>query len=42
MYVARNYKYQKMMGFGGAFTDSNGLNILTLSQDVQDTLMRYK
>jgi len=34
------YQYQTMHGFGGAFTDSAGINIAKLSNDSQDTLIR--
>ena len=34
------YQYQSMFGFGGAFTDSAGLNIATLSAESQETLIR--
>lgn len=30
-----------MHGFGGAFTDSAGINILSLSKGAQDNLLRY-
>ncbi|XP_076179383.1 lysosomal acid glucosylceramidase-like [Ptiloglossa arizonensis] len=33
-------KYQKIFGFGGAFTDSAGVNIKSLSQGAQDQLLR--
>lgn len=33
-------KYQKIVGFGGAFTDSAGLNIKKLSKEAQENLMR--
>ena len=41
MYIARSYEYQQMIGFGGAFTDSTGLNIAALSQERQDQVIRY-
>ncbi|XP_071844390.1 lysosomal acid glucosylceramidase-like [Apostichopus japonicus] len=33
-------QYQKMTGFGGAFTDSAGYNILNLSKPAQDNLLK--
>ncbi|XP_046661458.1 lysosomal acid glucosylceramidase-like isoform X2 [Homalodisca vitripennis] len=33
-------KYQKIMGFGGAFTDAAGINIKSLSKMAQENLMR--
>ncbi|XP_054165560.1 putative glucosylceramidase 4 isoform X2 [Oppia nitens] len=33
--INRSQTYQKIIGFGGAFTDSAGLNIRTLSNDLQ-------
>lgn len=33
-------QYQIIRGFGGAFTDSAGLNIKTLSNDAQDLLIQ--
>ena len=32
--------YQKIIGFGGAFTDAAGLNILSLPPELQDTVLR--
>lgn len=32
--------YQKIMGFGGAFTDSSGINILSLGKKTQEHLLR--
>lgn len=32
--------YQKIMGFGGAFTDSSGINILSLGKETQEHLLR--
>ncbi|CAL4071152.1 unnamed protein product [Meganyctiphanes norvegica] len=37
--VNADYHYQTMMGFGGAFTDSAGLNIVALSNATQEKLM---
>lgn len=33
-------KYQKILGFGGAFTDSAGINIKKLSEAAQDQIIR--
>lgn len=33
--------YQKIKGFGGAFTDAAGINILSLSKGAQNNLLRY-
>ncbi|XP_075215956.1 glucocerebrosidase 1b isoform X2 [Lycorma delicatula] len=38
--VNKSVEYQKIFGFGGAFTDSAGINILSLSKEVQDNLLR--
>ena len=38
--VDTTQQYQSMLGFGGAFTDAAGINIATLSEDSQDTLIR--
>lgn len=32
--------YQKIIGFGGAFTDAAGLNILTLPESMQEKILR--
>ncbi|VEN33464.1 unnamed protein product, partial [Callosobruchus maculatus] len=32
--------YQEILGFGGAFTDSTGINILSLNESVQEKLLR--
>ncbi|GMS97778.1 hypothetical protein PENTCL1PPCAC_19953, partial [Pristionchus entomophagus] len=32
--------YQEILGFGAAFTDSTGINILSLPKDAQDKVMR--
>ncbi|OTF81313.1 hypothetical protein BLA29_003674, partial [Euroglyphus maynei] len=37
--VDRSKKYQKIIGFGGAFTDAAGLNIATLSKGLQSKLI---
>lgn len=34
-------EYQDMMGFGGAFTDSTGLNLLKLPAAAQEWVMQY-
>jgi glucosylceramidase len=34
-----NKKFQKIIGFGGAFTDSSGINIASLPQAMQNTLI---
>lgn len=33
-------KYQKILGFGGAFTDSTGINIKDLDQNAQNFLLK--
>ncbi|XP_047486069.1 LOW QUALITY PROTEIN: lysosomal acid glucosylceramidase-like [Penaeus chinensis] len=38
--VDHNKEFQTMMGFGGAFTDSAGLNIVKLSEAAQENVMR--
>ncbi|KAF7392932.1 hypothetical protein HZH66_008765 [Vespula vulgaris] len=38
--VYRDKNYQKIWGFGGAFTDSVGINIKTLSEPTQEMLMQ--
>lgn len=37
--VDKSKRYQKILGFGGAFTDSVGINLKNLSTAVQDKLM---
>lgn len=37
--VDNSVQYQKILGFGGAFTDSVGINLKTLSESVQDKLL---
>lgn len=32
--------YQKIIGFGGAFTDATGLNILSLPEPMQEMILR--
>ncbi|KAK7085975.1 hypothetical protein SK128_000066 [Halocaridina rubra] len=38
--VNHSYTRQAIMGFGGAFTDSTGMNIATLSSGAQENLLR--
>lgn len=38
--VNTSVSYQKVMGFGGAFTDSFGINLLSLSEKAQENLMK--
>ncbi|XP_054279021.1 lysosomal acid glucosylceramidase-like [Macrosteles quadrilineatus] len=33
-------RYQKIVGFGGAFTDAAGINILSLGKEMQEMLLR--
>lgn len=37
--IDRKVRCQSMIGFGGAFTDSAGINILSLSKPAQDNLL---
>ena len=37
--IDRKQKFQKIVGFGGAFTDAAGINIAKLSKPLQDTLI---
>lgn len=39
--INRREKYQEILGFGGAVTDSACLNILKLTKKASDNLMRY-
>lgn len=39
--IDRTKKYQKIVGFGGAFTDSTGINLRKLSPRTQEQLLRY-
>ena len=39
-YYFRNAKYQKLYGFGGAFTDAAGINIAKLSSESQNNLIK--
>jgi len=36
----RDVKYQKIIGFGGAFTDAAGINIAHLTSEAQESLIR--
>ena len=38
--IDQGEKFQKLIGFGGAFTDAAGINIASLPQDLQTTLLR--
>ena len=38
--VNRDQKYQTLMGFGGAFTDSTGYNVAKLSKAAQDNVWK--
>lgn len=38
--VQRTHKFQSILGFGGAFTDSAGINILSLTKRTQENLLR--
>lgn len=38
--IDTNKRFQKIKGFGGAFTDATGINILSLSQESQEHLLR--
>ena len=40
IFINAKKKYQSVIGFGGAFTDSAGLNVKKLSQASQDNLLR--
>ena len=37
--IDRTKKYQKIIGFGGAFTDASGLNIKTLPEKLQNNII---
>nr|XP_006814202.1 PREDICTED: glucosylceramidase-like [Saccoglossus kowalevskii] len=37
--INSTHTYQQILGFGGAFTDAAGINILNLTKDVQDRLL---
>lgn len=32
-------RFQKIVGFGGAFTDATGINLMSLDEDVRNKLM---
>merc|ERR1711970_1155041 len=38
--IDKNTKYQKIIGFGGAFTDAAGINIAKLSEEAQNNLIK--
>lgn len=38
--IHKEIKYQEIIGFGAAFTDSAGINILSLKQATQDLLLK--
>lgn len=38
--INRNETYQDIIGFGASFTDSAGINIASLSEDLQESMMR--
>lgn len=38
--VDRDMKFQEIFGFGGAFTDATGINIESLPESLQDTIIR--
>lgn len=40
LFIERNLQYQTMIGFGGAFTDATGINMLKLSKELQDTIIK--
>ncbi|XP_071867112.1 lysosomal acid glucosylceramidase-like isoform X1 [Bombus fervidus] len=40
LHIDTSKKYQTILGFGGAFTDSAGMNIKNLSEATQDQLIR--
>lgn len=37
--INRTEKYQKVLGWGGAFTDSTGINIASLNENLQNKLL---
>lgn len=39
--VNQTDKYQEIFGFGGAVTDSAAINILNLTHDASDNLLKY-
>lgn len=42
IFVDASQQYQKIFGFGGAFTDASGFNIAKLSILTQQNLLKYK
>ncbi|XP_023235439.1 glucosylceramidase-like [Centruroides sculpturatus] len=38
--IDRTKRYQEILGFGGAFTDAVGINILSLPEQLQDQILR--
>src|SRR5699024_6178634 len=38
--INRTVRYQKILGFGGAFTDSMGVNLVALPAELQERLIR--
>ncbi|CAL8109725.1 unnamed protein product [Orchesella dallaii] len=38
--IDRNVKYQEILGFGGAFTDAAGISIASLSQPLQEAILK--
>lgn len=38
--VDRTVRYQTIVGFGGAFTDAAGLNIMNMSLDTRENIIR--
>ena len=40
VYIDSNITYQTMVGWGGAFTDATGINVNTLPETLQETLLQ--
>ena len=40
MTLDKKVKYQKIVGFGGAFTDASGLNLNTLPKEMANNVMK--
>jgi hypothetical protein len=38
--IRKDVQFQKILGFGGSFTDSFGINIASLSNRTQENLMK--
>jgi len=38
--IDRSQKFQKIIGFGGAFTDASGINIALLPSELQDNIIK--